>query len=255
MILLQAIAWIFDPAHWVTTAEGTGIPDALGAHLALSAWSLLFAAIIALPLGLYIGHSGRGRTFAIVASNVARALPTLGLLSILLLAIPDVAGIPSGYLPDIIVFALLAIPPILAGAYAGLEAVDPQTVDAARAVGMTELQVLFKVEIPLGAALIVGGLRSGTLQIIATVTIASLFLQTSLGTFISDGLAQADYVKMAAGAILVAALALIIDGILALVQRFVSPRGVSRDETKQKRTTARGRLAAATPGTPLEEGN
>ena len=256
MILLQGLLWIFDPTHWTTTAVGTGIPDALGAHLALSAWSLLFSTVIALPVGFYIGHTGNGRTAAIVISNIARAVPTLGLLSILLLAIPGVAGIPDGYIADILVFSLLAIPPILAGAYAGLEAVDPQTVDAARAIGMTEWQVLLKVEIPLGAALIVGGLRSGTLQIIATVTIASLYLQTSLGTFIADGLAQHDYVKMAAGAILVAALALILDGLLAIVQRLVSPRGVSRSETKKKkRSTARGGLAVATTRTPLEEGN
>jgi osmoprotectant transport system permease protein len=256
VILVQGLLWIFAPEHWTTTALSVGIPDALGAHLALSGWSLLISAIIALPLGLFIGHTGKGRNAAIIVSNIARAVPTLGLLSILLLAIPHVAGIPDGYIADILVFALLAIPPILAGAYSGLEAVDPQTVDAARAIGMTEWQVLLRVEIPLGATLIIGGLRSATLQIIATVTIASLYLQTSLGTFIADGLAQHDYVKMAAGAILVAALALLIDGILAIVQKLVSPRGVSRGETKKKkRFTARGGRAVATIGTPTTEGN
>lgn len=253
-LIVQAISWIFDPAHWTTTARLTGIPDALGQHLALSGLSLIVAVIIALPLGLFIGHTGKGRNVAIVASNIARALPTLGLLSILILLVPNIPILPAGYPAEIIVFAVLAIPPLLAGAYAGLESVDRQTIDAARAIGMTEWQVLTKVEIPLGIALILGGLRSSALQIIATVTIASLFGQTSLGTYLANGLAQSDYVQMTAGAILVAALALIVDGLLALVQRFVVPRGVSRGTTKT-RNTARGRGMAANTGTPIMEGN
>jgi osmoprotectant transport system permease protein len=256
-LIFQAIAWIFDPVHYVTSANGTGIPDALGQHLILSALSLLLTAAIALPLGLYIGHTGKGRNIAVVASNIARAFPSLGLLAIFLLLFPTIPGLgllPYGYSADIVVMVLLGIPPLLAGAYAGLESVDRQTIDAARAIGMTEWQVLTKVEIPLGAALLVGGLRSSTLQIIATVTIASLYGQISLGTYIASGLAQGDYVQMTAGAILVAALALIVDGLLALVQRFVVPRGVSRGTTKTT-NTARGRRFAASPGTPITEGN
>jgi osmoprotectant transport system permease protein len=143
---------------------------------------------------------------------------------------------------------------MLAGGYAGLESVDRQTIDAARAVGMTEWQVLTKVEIPLGMQLIFGGIRSAILQIIATVTVGSLFGLTSLGTYLTSGLAQNDYVQLLAGAILVAALALLVDGILAIVQRFVVPRGVSRGSAK-KRNTARGAGIAATPGTPIMEGN
>jgi osmoprotectant transport system permease protein len=254
-LIAQAFAWIFDGEHWTTTANLTGIGDALGEHLALSGLSLVVAIVIAVPLGLYIGHTGRGRRIAIVFSNIARALPTLGLLSILIFLVPNVPFLPEDYPADIVVFALLAIPSLLAGAYAGLESVDRQTIDAARAVGMTEWQILTKVEIPLGIALIFGGLRSAALQIIATVTISSLYGQTSLGTYIANGLAQADYVQMAAGAILVAALALLIDGILAIVQRFVVPRGVSRGPF-DIRTTAFGmRLFASNPGTPITEGN
>jgi osmoprotectant transport system permease protein len=120
---------------------------------------------------------------------------------------------------------------------------------------MTEWQVLTKVEIPLGSNLIVGGLRSTTLQIVATVTIASLVGQVSLGTFIVDGLEQGDFVKMIAGAILVAALALILDGILALVQRFVVPRRVSRGSLDKGNTALGMRLFASNPGTPTTEGN
>jgi osmoprotectant transport system permease protein len=255
-LILQGFAWIFDPKHYTTTAVGgIGIPEALVQHLILSGVSLVIAAIIAIPLGLYIGHSGRGRGVAIVSSNIARALPSLGLLSILLIVITDPSFLPAGYLANVIVYVLLGIPPMLAGSYAGLESVDRQTIDAARAIGMTEFQILFKVEIPLGAALIVGGIRSSALQIIATVTIASVFGQTSLGTYIEGGYLQADYVQMTAGAIMVAALALIVDGILAIIQRLVVPRGVSRG-TSDKRTTARrGKLSAANPGAPIKEGN
>jgi osmoprotectant transport system permease protein len=252
-LIAQAFAWIFDSAHWRTTAQLTGISDALSQHLVLTALSLVVAVIIALPLGLYIGHTGKGRNVAIIASNVARAIPTLGLLSILILPLAGVTFIAPGYLPGTIVFAVLAIPPLLAGGYAGIESVDRQTVDAARAVGMTEWQVLTKVEIPLGMQLIFGGLRSSILQIIATVTVGSLFGLTSLGTYLTNGLAQNDFVQLLAGAILVAALALIADGILAIAQRFVVPRGVSRGTTK-KRNTARG-VVSATPGTPIMEGN
>ena len=255
-LVLQGFAWIFTPSHWTTTALSAGIGDALVQHLILTAISLVLVLIIALPLGFYIGHSGKGRGVAIISSNVARAVPSLGLLTVLILVIPDFPGIPIGYIANVIVFTLLGIPAMLAGAYAGIESVDRQTVDAARAIGMTEWQILFKVEIPLGAGIIVGGLRATALQIVATVTIASFLGQISLGTFIIDGLNQGNYVKMMAGAILVAALALILDGVLAIIQRFASPRGVSRGRSKEKRNTARGtRITAAPPRTPITEGN
>jgi osmoprotectant transport system permease protein len=255
-LILQAFAWIFDPAHYVTTASGgIGIPEALVEHLKLTGISLVIAAIIAVPIGLYIGHSGRWRATAIVASNITRALPSLGILSILLVVITDPAFLPAGYLANVIVFVILGIPPILAGAYSGLEQVDRQTIDSARAVGMTEFQILRKVEIPLGASLIVGGIRSATLQIIATVTISSILGQPSLGTYIEGGYQQADYVQMTAGAILVAALALVADGILAAIQRFCVPRGVSRGTVKKRNTARRDDHVAAITGTPTREGN
>jgi osmoprotectant transport system permease protein len=255
-LIIQGFAWIFDSAHWTTSPTSQGISEAFAQHIILTAISLLITVLIAVPLGFFIGHTGKGRQVAIVCSNIARAVPTLGLLTVLILAIPYIPGLPNNYPAYIIVFVLLGIPPMLAGAYAGLESVDRETTDAARAVGMTEWQVLTRVEIPLGANLIVGGLRSTTLQIVATVTIASLVGQVSLGTFIVDGLEQGDYVKMIAGATLVAALALVLDGLLAIVQRFASPRGVSRGPSKEKRNTARGEsFGAATPGTPITEGN
>lgn len=255
-LVLQGFAWIFDSRHWTTSARGTGIADALIQHLILTGISLVIVILIAVPLGLFIGHTGKGRSIAIATSNVARALPTLGLLALLIVPLTGVIVGRSGYLPDVIVFVLLGIPPLLAGVYSGLESVDRLTIDAARATGMTELQVLFKVEIPLGIQLIIGGVRSASLQIVATVTIASLYGAVTLGSFILTGLAANDYVEMAAGAIMVAALALIVDGLFAVVQRFAVPRGVSRGSTGRRNTTARGRQHSIAPQrTPIKEGN
>jgi osmoprotectant transport system permease protein len=254
-LVAAGFAWILDGAHWVPSETSAGIGEALVNHLFLTGISLLVTVIVGLPIGLFIGHTGKGRAIAIIASNISRAVPSLGLLTVLGLVIPDIRGIETNLIPDVIVFVILGIPSMLAGAYSGLESVDRETIDAARAIGMTEWQILFRVEIPLGANLIVGGLRSATLQIVATVTIASFTIQLTLGTFIIDGLNQGNYVKMMAGAILVAALALILDGLWAIVQRLVSPRGVSRGRTKTRNTTARGSISATNTGTPMMEGN
>lgn len=247
MLFLDGIAWILTPANWASVNAGPGIGAELAAHLFLTVISLVVAAVIAVPIGLAIGHTGRGRGGAILLGNVVRAFPTLGLLSILLLVFG--LGLP----PTVLVFVLLAIPPLLAGAYAGVEAVDRQTIDAARAVGMTEWQILGRVEIPLAAPLLLGGLRSATLQLIATVTLVSNFGSDSLGQFIISGAATRDYVQMVGGSLLVTVLALLADAVLALAQRFTVPRGVSRGTG---RTTARGRRILTAPtGAPISEGN
>lgn len=248
MLILQGIAWIFTPANWVSVNAGLGIGGEIGAHLFLTAISLVAAVLIAVPIGLAIGHTGRGRGVAIVIGNTVRAFPTLGLLSILLLML----GL--NLIPTVVVFVLLGIPPLLAGAYAGVEAVDRQTIDAARAMGMTEWQVLGKVELPLAAPLLLGGVRSAALQIIATVALVSEFGTDSLGQFIISGAATQDYVEMLGGSILVTVLALLADALLATAQRLTVPRGVPRGVGG--RTTARGRRILTAPsGAPISEGN
>ena len=245
MLFLQAIQWIFDGPHWAEVNFQPGIAGLIGSHLLLSFLAVLFTIAVGLPIGLFIGHTGKGRGGAVVVANVVRAVPTLGLLAVLLL-------FSLTYPPAVIVFVLLGIPPVLAGAYAGLESINRQTIDAARAVGMTEWQILFRVELPLAAPLILGGIRSSTLQIIASVTIVSNFGFDSLGNFILGGLSTYDYVQMTAGAILVTALALVVDGLLALLQRSVAPRGVSRG---RETSTARDRRSSTAPRTPVPEGN
>lgn len=218
MIFQEALAWILDPAHW----SGNGsIPQRLMETLAISGISLLIALLIAVPLGIYIGHTGRGRSFAIILSNVARALPTLGLLSILILVI----GV--NWIPVAIVLVVLGIPPMLAGVYAGFESVNRDTIDAARAIGMTEAQIIGRVEIPLAAPLLVGGLRACALQIVATTTVASAFAFGGFGAYLVRGLAQADWAQMLAGAILITVLCLILDGLLSVLQRLVAPRDIA----------------------------
>jgi len=241
----QGFAWLFDVAHWMGP---TSIPVRIGEHFEYTGISLFFAALIAVPLGFFIGHTGKGRGAAIAISNVSRALPTLGLLAALILLL----GI--GLLPAVIVLVILGIPPLLAGVYAGIESVDRQTVDAARAMGMTELQILFKVEIPLGAALIFVGIRAATLQIIATAVVAAYFSLGGLGRLLVDGLAQNDYPQLVAGAILVIAIALIVDGILALIQKLVVPR-VSAGTRSTKRTARGGAIPpVAQSRTLIKEG-
>jgi osmoprotectant transport system permease protein len=252
MLFLDAFRWILDPEHWSTVNFGPGILDELGAHLWLTLIAVAVTAVIALPAGLYIGHTGRGRRFAILLANVVRAFPTLGLLS-LLLSLALFSTPTAQIVANVLVFVLLGVPPLLAGAYAGLESIDRRTIDAARAMGHTEWQILLRVELPLAAPLILGGLRSSVLQIIASVTLVSYFGTNSLGDFILAGLASRDYVEVVAGSLLVTALALLVDGLLAAVERTARPRGVSRG--RDRTTTARGRTASSAPRAPIPEGN
>jgi osmoprotectant transport system permease protein len=233
--VIDAIAFILDPANW---SGETGIGARLGQHLLITFLSVLIAAVIAVPLGLLIGHTGRARGVVIGVTGAARALPTFGVMTLfVLIGIQFGAGL--SLTPVIVVLVVLAIPALLAGSYSGVEAVDRLTVDAARAQGMTEWQVLTRVELPLALPLLVGGLRSATLQVVATATIAAYVAQGGLGRYLIEGIQTRDYLRAVVGAVLVAALALILDGLLAALQRLVVPRGVSRGATRTTGTTAR----------------
>ncbi len=232
----DAIAFILDPANLF---GAKGIIPRLGDHLYYTGLAMGIAALIGLPLGLLIGHTGKGRGLVISLSGAVRALPTLGLLLGFILF----AGI--GLWPLVAVLVILAVPPIVAGSYAGLESVDRQTIDAARAIGMTEWQILWKVEVPLALPLILGGIRSAVLQVIATATIAGYVGLTGLGRFLIEGLAVRNYTLAIAGAILVAALALAVDALLAIIQKLVTPRGVSRGVNGSSTSLFRPRLRAS----------
>ncbi len=211
------LQWFGDPSNW--TGPG-GVPVRIAEHLYYTALALVIAAVIAIPVGLWIGHTGRGGFVVVGLANALRALPTFGLLVLL----ANAFGVTI--VPPIIALVVLAIPPMLAGTYAGVQAVDRAIVDAARGMGMDDREVLFRVELPNALPLILGGVRSATLQIIATATIAAYVALGGLGRFIIDGLALRDFSQMAAGSILLALLAIGVDLLLAAVQRTVVSPGL-----------------------------
>ena len=216
-VLSETIDFLTDGDNW---SGFDSIPLRVGEHLTYAAETVVVAAAIAIPLGLWIGHTGRFKGIAVAATGALRALPTLGVLTLIALS----TGI--GLTPAIISLVLLAIPPLLAGAYSGLESVDRRTIDAARAMGMNEWQILTKVEVPLALPLIVGGIRSAVLQVVATATVAAYIGLGGLGRYLIDGLDLSNYPKMLAGSVLVIVLALVLDGIFALLQRLaVGSRG------------------------------
>jgi len=201
-------AWdyITDPANW---SGPTGIGTRIVQHLWYSLLAVAGAALVAVPAGLAIGHFRRGQIVVVGVVNALRSLPTLGVLTLLVLLL----GL--GLVPPILALVLLAIPPLLAGTYAGVANVDRSVVDAAEAMGMTPLQVLCRVEIPNALPLILGGVRSAALQVIATATVAAYVNLGGLGRYIFDGLALRSYDRVLVGAILVAVLALVVDAVLA----------------------------------------
>jgi osmoprotectant transport system permease protein len=240
----DVFVWLNDPLNWTGTRFTPGIIDQIGAHLWYTAIALAVAGVLGFPLGLVIGHTGKG-TWLVSVANGLRALPTVGLLILLYVAVsPLISGRGDAvYLvPTEIVLVLLALPAILANTYAGVRNVDPAVRDAARGMGMTGRQVLWQVELPNAMPLVFSGLRSATLQVIATATIAAYVGLEGLGRFVYDGLASRDFGQMGGGAVLVAALALVADLVLALIQRYSVSRGVtgrfSRRATRADATTA-----------------
>src|SRR5450432_922471 len=230
--------WLTDSAHWRNSHGVTGIAGQLQAHVTYSFVAVLIALAIALPLGLFIGHTRR-LAFIVSAANTLRALPTVGVLVLLTVMIaPDFHGRTDfGYLiPTEIVLVLIAIPPILSNTYAGVQNVEGVVRDAASAMGMTGSQVLVQVELPNSLPLIFSGVRSAALQVIATATIASYLPLGGLGRFIYDGLAQQDFPQMIGGGVLVALLALATDSVLAFIERHVVSRGVSGRFSKKTMT-------------------
>lgn len=243
-LFLDALAWLSDPANW----SGPGsIPQRIAEHLWISFVVLVIASVIALPVGMGVGHTGRGREPAVRVSGGLRALPTLGVLTLFGLWL----GI--GLSAPILALVILAIPPLLAGAYAGFESVDRRTIDAARAMGMRELQIVGKVELPLSLPIVVGGIRSATLQIIATATLAAYVADFGLGRFIFEGLKIRNYGEMLGGSILVIILALVIDGCFAVTQRLVVPAGVRAARSTELRSGPPRPRAVV--GQPITEGN
>lgn len=214
--LTDAIAWIFNPA----LHEGANSLTArIGEHLGYTFGAVLIGALIAIPLGILVGHTRRGAGIAVAFTGGLRALPSLGVLILIALSV----GI--GFQAPLATFVIMTIPPLLSGTYAGIHAVNPVTVDAARAMGMTPVQVIFQVEFPLALPLVMAGVRSAILQVVATATLAAYVSGGALGSYIFSALARRDYTQMLAASLIVIALAFALEGIFALLQRLARPHG------------------------------
>jgi osmoprotectant transport system permease protein len=215
--LTYAFDWLKSPQQW----QGhDGIPIRVLEHLYYSGLSLLIAVLIAVPLGLLIGHYGRGGFVVVNVANIWRAIPTLGLLILV------VVLLGLGVLAWLIPLVALAIPPILVNTYEGVAGVDPELKDSARGMGMTDWQMLWKVEVPVAVPLIMLGLRTSAIFVVATATIAAEIGVGGLGRFIIDGLAANNYGEVAGGAAVIVVLALVVQAAFVGLRRLVVPRGL-----------------------------
>jgi osmoprotectant transport system permease protein len=211
----DAVVYLNDPFNWTST---NGILDLLGQHLRISVVAVAVAMVIAIPVGALLGHTGRGGGFTVALSNVSRAVPTLALLTLF-------AVTPIGFGPraTTIALALFAIPPILSNTYVGFREVDPDVVEASRAMGLSGRQVLVQAELPLAAPLLMTGVRTAAVQVVATTTLAALVAGGGLGRIINLGFGQQDYGVVLAGAILVAALAVLTELLLSALSWALTP--------------------------------
>lgn len=236
-VLAEAFLWLNDPLNWTGRQ---GVLALTRTHLAVSAVAVAIALVVALPTGLWLGHRGRGATVGVVVANTTRALPTLALLTLL------AATGWFGSTATALACAVFAVPPILANAVTGVGGVDPDTRDAARGLGMSGARVLWAVEVPLAVPLVAAGIRTGAVQVLATVPLAALVGGTSLGTVVVSGFATQRYGKALAGGILVAGLCLLVEGLLAVLERAVTPAGLRR---RARDTNARpdGRRPRSSP--------
>jgi osmoprotectant transport system permease protein len=217
-VVNEVIAWLTDPAQW---SGPDGIPVRTLQHLWYSVLATVIAAAIALPIGVYIGHTGRGAVFAVNLTNLGRAIPSLGIIILMF----TVFGF--GIAPVLITLFALAIPPIVTNSYIGVRSVDPDVRQAAEGMGMRGRQVLWQVELPMATPLIMAGIRTSAVQVVATATLAAFVGLGGLGRYLIDGLAQRDLAEVVGGAILVAVLSLLTELVLGRVQTMVVSKGLA----------------------------
>jgi osmoprotectant transport system permease protein len=221
--LVALLRWLTDPVNW----QGShGIPIRVLEHVELSGLSVLAALLIAMPIALYLGHTGRAGFIAINVANIGRALPSLALLAFgLVIAIS--LGLGLGFWPTVFALVPLAIPPILTNSYVAIREVDRDIVDAARGMGLSEGQILRSIEVPLGLPLMLAGIRTAAVNVVATATLGALVAGGALGRFIVDGLALQEYDQLMAGALLVALLAVVTEVSFGALERATVPPGMA----------------------------
>ncbi|WP_327284676.1 MULTISPECIES: ABC transporter permease [unclassified Streptomyces] len=214
-VLGRSWDWLATGANW---SGENGVWHRLGEHVYVSGISLAIACALALPVGLWLGHVGKGGALAVNVSNIGRAVPVFAVLALFMVSPLRNAG----YLPTIAALVLFAVPPLLTNAYVGMREVDRSVVEAARGMGMSGGQLFWRVELPLARGLVMTGLRSGAVQVIATATIAAMVGQGGLGRIITAGFNTYNTPQVFAGALLVAALALVVEGVLVAADRLFS---------------------------------
>jgi osmoprotectant transport system permease protein len=214
-LVTDTARWLADGEHWTGS---NGIPARLAEHLTVSVAAVVIAALLSLPLAFWLGHLGRGGLLVVGLANASRAVPTFAVL-IVLVATP----VGFGDRATIVALVLFAVPAILTNAYIGVRDVDRDAKDAARGMGMSELQLLRRVEVPLALPLVMAGLRTASVQVVATATLAAYVGGGGLGRFIADGFGRADPAMTAAGGVLVAVLALLTEVTMGAVQKRVTP--------------------------------
>ena len=239
-VFADAFVYLNDPYNW---SRSGGILDLLGEHLAISSVAVLAAAVLAIPVGAALGHLGRGSGFVVALSNVSRAVPTLALLTLF-----AVTPIGFGNTATTIALAVFAVPPILTNTFVGFREVDRDVREAARAMGMTTGQSVARVELPLAVPLIMTGVRTAGVQVVATATLAALVAGGGLGRILNLGFAQQDYGQMIAGALLVSALAVVTELVLVLLSWAVTPG-------RRLRGRGPGRLVTSPSGRPEPTGS
>jgi osmoprotectant transport system permease protein len=223
---VRAIHWIFTASNWDEVNFQAGIRSQLLYHVELSAISIAVAAAIAVPVGLLVGHTRRGQFLAVSVANVGRAIPSFALVVLAFIVVGNInKHLQFTMLPTVIALVLLAIPPILTNTYVGIQSVDAGTVEAARGMGLSEGQVLARLEMPLAAPLIMAGLRTSAVTVVATATLAGFAGGGGLGAFLYSGSAQqGQEQQLIGGAMLVAALAILTEVSFAALERVVTPR-------------------------------
>jgi osmoprotectant transport system permease protein len=229
----DGIVWLNDPLNWTNPG---GMLDRLQEHLVISFWAVLIGCLIGWPIGIWLGHRGRGGGAVITVANLTLAIPTLALLTIL-----PLTALGFGKPPVIAALAVFAIPPLLANAYTGLRQIDPETREAAKGMGLSGGQLLRQVELPLSVPYLAAGLRTAAVQVVATAALAAFVNGGGLGEIISAGfgigMSNGGGAQIVAGGIVVALLALLVEALLAGVQRLVTPKAL-RASTRRRRPTA-----------------
>jgi osmoprotectant transport system permease protein len=217
-VVNEVIAWLTDPAQW---SGPDGIPVRTLQHLWYSLLATVIAGAIALPIGVFIGHTGRGAVFAINLTNLGRAIPSLGIIILVFTLVG------FGIVPVLVALIALAVPPIVTNSYIGVRSVDRDVRDAAEGMGMRGRQVLWEVELPVAMPLIMAGIRTSAVQVVATATLAAFVGLGGLGRYLIDGLSQRDLAQVVGGAILVAVLSLLTELVLGRVQTLVVSEGLA----------------------------